>query len=93
MSRTVLCRKFREELEGLERPPFPGPRGQDIFDNVSARAWQAWLEHQTLLINEKHLTVTDPEARKYLQEQMHKCLAGDDVDSAEGFVPRDADPN
>ncbi|MDX1802257.1 MAG: Fe(2+)-trafficking protein, partial [Marinobacter sp.] len=24
MSRTVLCRKYKEELEGLDFPPMPG---------------------------------------------------------------------
>ncbi|MCO3053849.1 hypothetical protein FA249_28875, partial [Pseudomonas aeruginosa] len=24
MSRTVMCRKYHEELPGLDRPPYPG---------------------------------------------------------------------
>ncbi|MEQ8517272.1 MAG: oxidative damage protection protein, partial [Chromatocurvus sp.] len=51
MSRTVICRKYREELEGLDKPPFPGPRGEDIFENVSKKAWDAWQANQTMLIN------------------------------------------
>ncbi len=90
MSRTVFCRKFHEELEGLDKPPFPGPRGQDIFEHVSRRAWQAWIEHQTMLINEKHLVMTDPEARRYLMEQMDAFLSGDTYDSAQGYVPPEA---
>ena len=43
MSRTVFCRKYQQELEGLPNPPFPGPKGQDIYDNVSAKAWQEWI--------------------------------------------------
>ena len=37
MTRTVMCRKYQEELPGLERPPYPGAKGQDIFDHVSPR--------------------------------------------------------
>ena len=37
MARNVQCRRYGEELEGLERPPLPGAKGQDIFDNVSKR--------------------------------------------------------
>ena len=87
MSRTVFCRRYKEQLEGLERPPLPGPRGQDIFEHVSKKAWQEWQAQQTMLINEKHLSLMDPEARSYLQEQMTKFLAGEAYDQAEGYVP------
>ena len=88
MSRTVFCRKYREELPGLERPPLPGKRGQDIYENVSQKAWLEWQAHQTTLINEKHLSLIDPDARKYLLEQMERFLDNRDVEQAEGFVPK-----
>lgn len=87
MPRTVFCSKYQEELEGLDAPPYPGPKGQAIFENASKKAWQEWQAHQTMLINEKHLSLADPEARKYLQQEMDKFLAGDDYDQAEGYVP------
>lgn len=87
MSRTVFCKKYKEELEGLERAPYPGPIGQDIFDNVSKKAWQEWTDHQTMLINEKHLSLMDPTSRKFLQEEMQKFLSGEDFAQAEGYVP------
>ena len=90
MSRTVFCRKYNEELEGLERAPYPGPIGQEIFDNVSKKAWQAWTDHQTMLINEKHLSLMDPSSRKFLQEEMQKFLDGEDYAKAEGYVPPSA---
>ena len=31
MTRTVLCRKYKEELEGLESAPYPGEKGEDIY--------------------------------------------------------------
>ena len=43
MTRTIMCRKYKEELPALERAPFPGAKGQDIFDHVSAKAWAAGL--------------------------------------------------
>ncbi len=87
MSRTVFCRKYQAEMEGLSAPPYPGPKGQEIFDNVSRQAWEEWQGHQTMLINEKGLNMMDAEARKYLQQEMDKFLAGDDFDRAEGYVP------
>ena len=53
MARTVLCRRYGEELEGLDRAPLPGAKGQEIFDHVSKKAWLEWQGHQTMLINEK----------------------------------------
>lgn len=91
MTRMVFCKHFGEELEGLDRPPLPGPKVQKIFDEVSKKAWQAWQAEQTMLINEKQLSLMDPEARKYLQDQMDKYLSGENYDRAEGFVPQQDD--
>jgi Fe-S cluster biosynthesis and repair protein YggX len=87
MSRTVFCRKYQQDLEGLDAPPYPGPKGQDIFDHVSKKAWQEWMSHQTMLINEKRLNMMDMTARTYLSEQMAKFLSGEEYDAAEGYVP------
>ena len=87
MSRMIFCKKYGEELEGLDAPPYPGPKGQDVFDTVSKKAWLDWQGHQTMLINEKHLSLVDPEARKYLQTEMDKYFSGEDYDRAEGYVP------
>ncbi len=87
MSRTVMCRKYQEELEGLEAPPLPGAKGQEIFDTVSKKAWQEWQAAQTMLINEKSLSMIEPEARKYLSEQMERFLDNQPIDHAEGYVP------
>lgn len=87
MSRMVSCRKYNEELPGLDAPPYPGPKGQAIFEEVSKKAWEEWQSLQTMLINEKHLSLVDPEARKYLQQEMDKFLSGEEHDTAEGYVP------
>jgi len=89
MSRTVFCRKYQSEQEGLARPPFPGPKGQDIYDNVSKQAWQEWLHEQTMLINEKQLSMASADDRKYLQIQMNKFLNNEEFHHAEGYVPPD----
>ena len=88
MSRMVFCRKFQQEKEGLDKTPFPGPKGQDIFEHVSKQAWQEWMTHQTMLINEKKLNMMDMTARTYLAEQRDKFLCGDQYDQADGYVPQ-----
>lgn len=87
MTRTVLCKKYQQELEGLDRPPYPGPKGQEIFEHISKKAWQEWQAHQTMLINERQLKMVDPEARKFLQTEMDKFFAGQDYAKADGYVP------
>lgn len=87
MSRTVFCKKYQKELEGLDAPPYPGPKGQEIFEHISKQAWLEWQQHQTMIINERKLNMMDAEARKFLSEQMEKFLAGEEFARAEGYVP------
>jgi len=86
MSRMVFCRKHQKELEGLGQPPYPGPKGQDLYDNISRQAWGEWMQHQTMLINENRLNMMDLTARAYLTEQMTKFFSGEAYDAAEGYV-------
>lgn len=86
MSRTVFCRKHKQDLPGLAQPPFPGPKGQDIYEHISQQAWEEWQKHQTMLINERRLNLVQPEHRKFLQEEMGKFFSGEDYALAEGYV-------
>ena len=70
----VYCRKYQEELPALDRPPYPGPRGEEIFNSVSKKAWMEWLQLQTMLINEKQLNLAEKETRDYLNDQLDKFL-------------------
>ncbi len=88
MSRMVNCVKLKIEAEGLDRPTYPGDLGQRIFENVSKEAWQMWLQHQTMLMNEYRLSPIDPKARKFLEEQMEKFFFGEGAEVPEAFNPR-----
>ena len=72
MPRMVQCVKLGREAEGLDRSPYPGELGQRILDNVSKEAWQKWLAHQTMLINEYRLVPFEPKARTFLVAEMEK---------------------
>ena len=87
MSRTIQCVKLDKEAEGMDFAPYPGDLGQRIFDSISKEAWQMWMNHQTMLINERQLSMIDPEARSYLAGEMEKFLFGGDLDKIEGYVP------
>ena len=90
MSRMVNCVKLKIEAEGLDRPTYPGDLGQRIFENVSKEAWQMWLQHQTMLMNEYRLSPIDPKARKFLEEQMEKFFFGDGATVPDEFVEPEA---
>lgn len=87
MARMVKCVKLGREAEGLDVPTYPGELGKRIFENVSKEAWQGWLRHQTMLVNENRLNLADPKARKYLVEQMENHFFGAGADAAAGYVP------
>jgi Fe-S cluster biosynthesis and repair protein YggX len=87
MTRTVFCKKLQKELPALTTPTYPGELGQKIYNEISAEAWQMWLKHQTMLINEKRLSVIEPETRQYLASEMEKFLFGGDYEMPEGYVP------
>jgi len=87
MSRTVNCIILKAEAEGLDFAPYPGELGQKIYDNVSREAWQRWLGHQTILINEYRLTPIEPEARKFLETEMEKYFFGEGSAIPREYVP------
>ncbi|MES9853984.1 MAG: oxidative damage protection protein [Candidatus Thiodiazotropha sp. L084R] len=88
MSRTVECVKLKREAEGLDRQPYPGDLGARVFENVSKEAWQEWLRHQTMLINENRLSPMDPKARKFLEEQMEQFFFGEGSELPADFKPQ-----
>jgi Fe-S cluster biosynthesis and repair protein YggX len=87
MTRTVHCIKLGVEAEGMDFPPVPGEMGKKLWASVSKQAWQDWLKHQTMLVNEYRLNLSDPKARKYLSQQMENHFFGSGADQAAGFVP------
>lgn len=87
MARMVKCIKLGKEAEGLDYPTYPGEIGKRIFENVSKEAWQTWLGHQTMLMNENRLNPLDPKARKFLEGEMEKFFFGTGSKAPEGYVP------
>ena len=87
MARMIKCMKLGIEAEGLENPPFPGPKGQVIYDNISQQAWQEWISMQTMIINEQRLASFDPKAKKLLEEEREKFLFAGGFEIPEGYIP------
>ena len=90
MARTVQCVLLKKEGDGLDFAPYPGELGKRIYLNVCKEAWQQWLKHQTMLVNENRLNLADARARQYLARQMENHFFGGGADAAAGYVPPSA---
>lgn len=87
MGRTVHCVHLDKEADGLDFQLYPGELGKRIFDSISKEAWTEWQKKQTMLINENKLNMMEPEARKFLEEQMTAYLFEGKEPDIEGYTP------
>jgi Fe-S cluster biosynthesis and repair protein YggX len=83
----VKCIKFRKELPGLEEPPWSGELGQRIYDNVSQQAWELWLDHLRILINEYRLSPATKEAQEFIAGEMEHFFFGAGAGLPANYVP------
>ncbi|MBT8506785.1 oxidative damage protection protein [Coxiella-like endosymbiont of Rhipicephalus sanguineus] len=86
MTRRIFCQKLGKEADALNYQPYPGELGQRIYKQISKQAWEAWLSHQTMLINEYRLSLIDPKARYFLQQEMEKFLFGTESEKPPGYL-------
>lgn len=89
MTRIIDCVKLKKQAEGFENPPYPGELGKRIYTEISKEAWQQWLAHQTMLINEYRLSMLDPKAREFLAREMELFLFGDGSQKPAGYISPD----
>ncbi|MDF3055084.1 MAG: putative Fe(2+)-trafficking protein [Gammaproteobacteria bacterium] len=89
MTRIIYCNKLQKELEGLASPPYPGELGLKIYNEISQLAWDQWLAHQTMLINEYRLSLIDPKSKTFLNDEMKKFLFGQGSEKPAGFVEQE----
>lgn len=76
MAHMVFCAKYKQELPGLEEPPFDSELGQKVYKTISQRAWNEWVERQKMLLNEYRLQPWTPQAQEFLVEQMNDFFYG-----------------
>ncbi len=85
--RHVNCKKLNKSLPGLDAPPYPGELGERVYAHISAEAWDMWLGHQTMLINEYRLSLIDQSARTFLMDEMEKFLFNENATQPPGYTP------
>jgi Fe-S cluster biosynthesis and repair protein YggX len=85
--RMVKCVKLGRELPGLDEPPWSGELGQRIYDNISEQAWDLWVEHMKMLINEFRLNPSTPEAQDLIARQMEQFFFGPGAAPPPDYIP------
>jgi Fe-S cluster biosynthesis and repair protein YggX len=85
--RTVFCVKLQRELPGLDTPPWPGPLGQRIYEQVSQEAWEMWEERMKMILNEYRLLPFQKEAQELVAKQMEEYFFGESSSAPPGYVP------
>lgn len=69
--RTVHCKKLNQDLPGLDKPPFGGEVGKQIYENISKQAWSMWKDDmQIKVLNEYRLNMADKDDYQKLVDQM-----------------------
>ena len=77
MPHMVQCVKLNKELPGLDEPPFDNELGQKVYENVSQQAWQMWMEHCKMLLNEYRLNPARREDQEVIVRQMEQYFFGE----------------
>lgn len=85
--RLVNCIKLGAELPGLDAPPLPNELGKRIYENVSKDAWNEFLEHFKMVINEYRLDLTSPMADQVFEQKAEEFFFSDNYRMPEGYIP------
>lgn len=81
----ITCVRCGQTRPGFEKPPFPGPIGARVVNEICPECWGQWSRQQMMLINHYGLNLMDPQARTFLTKNMEAFLFGqgkaEDVDT------------
>jgi Fe-S cluster biosynthesis and repair protein YggX len=83
----VLDSRTKQQAEGLDETPFDSDFGKKIYDNVSKKSWNEWVERQKMLLNEYRLQPWTKEAQQFLVEQMEQFFFGEGTALPGEYVP------
>lgn len=70
----VACSRCGRPDAPLPKPPFKGPLGQKIFENVCSGCWREWIPMGTKVINELGLTLSSPAGQQAYDQYMQEFL-------------------
>jgi len=76
---SFLCHKTGRPGTQLPKPPFKGPVGQWIYENISAETWREWIGQGTKVINELRLDLSRDEDAAVYDQHMREFLEIDPI--------------
>jgi Fe-S cluster biosynthesis and repair protein YggX len=83
----VFCAKLKQELPGLDEPPFDSDLGKRVYEHVSRNAWGMWVEHCKMLLNEYRLNPARKEDQQAIVQQMELFFFGEGSALPKEYVP------
>lgn len=87
MSRNVFCVKLKQDLPGLDEPPFDTELGKRVYEQVSQKAWGMWVEHCKMLLNEYRLNPSRREDQEVIVKQLEQYFFGEGSAAPAQYVP------
>lgn len=73
-----VCRRTGRPGTRLPSPPFKGPLGAWIHENISAETWRNWIGQGTKVINEMRLDFSRDRDQQTYDQHMYDYLGIDD---------------
>lgn len=73
-----VCQRTGRPGTKMSRPPFRGPVGAWIGQNISEETWQDWIRQGTKVINEMRLDLSRDEHSEIYDQQMREYLGIDE---------------
>lgn len=78
-SGAFVCRRTGRPGTRLPGPPFKGPVGAWIHENISAETWRDWIGQGTKVINELRLDLSRDQDSATYDQHMHEYLGIDEA--------------
>jgi len=75
---SFVCRRTGQPGTRLSGPPFKGPVGAWIGENISAETWRNWIGQGTKVINEMRLDFSRDKDQEIYDQHMREYLGIDD---------------
>lgn len=78
-----VCRRTGQPGTKMTSPPFRGPVGQWIMNNIATETWRMWIGQGTKVINELRLDLSREDHQETYDQHMREFLGIDDEVLAE----------